>query len=119
MLRGAAFQLKGTPDDRFHIWVIVGEKNGKALAINITDECWSPDSTCKFSAGEHPSITKSSVVFYKKARIFSSAAVAAELASGTSVRRFQDFPDAILNKIKAGAICANDFTASYLAYFPP
>jgi hypothetical protein len=56
-LRGATFKLKGTPEDNFHFWIIVGyEKHGRVLAINVTDEKWSPDSPCKISVGDHPVI---------------------------------------------------------------
>lgn len=116
-MRGATFKLKGTPEDNFHFWIIVGyEKHGRVLAINVTDEKWSPDSPCKISVGDHPVITKPSVAFYKKAREFSLEAVKTELASQIAFVRFPDASPALLKRIEDGAREADDFTARLVDY---
>lgn len=117
-LRGATFRLKGSSEDCFHLWIIVGkEMYGRVLAINITDERWSPDSPCKINIEDHSEITKPSVVFYKKAREFSAKLVAEQLDSQIAVTRFEDASEELLKRIEENASKSDDFTSRLLSYF--
>lgn len=116
-LRGATFKLKGQPDDCFHLWIVVGkERMGRVLAINITDEKWSPDSPCKIRVGDHPQITKKCVAFYRKAREFGAASVAKNLASQIALTKYANASEELLRKIEDGASSADDFTNRFLSY---
>ena len=111
---GTVFQLKG---DDFHRWVIVsGIKDGKVLAVNITDETNCPDSPCKLKKGDHSSLTKDSAVFYKKAREFSAAAIDQELKSGANIRALDNCSAEVLDRIIKGAAKADDLTPRLREY---
>ena len=57
---GTAFQLVG---DEFHRWIVISTvKDGKVLAVNVTDEANCPNSPCKVHVGDHPSNTKRSAI---------------------------------------------------------
>lgn len=111
---GTIFQLKG---DGYHLWVVASKvKNGKILAINVTDEQHCPDSPCKIQLGEHPSISKPSVAYYRKAREFSAAAIDRELQLGAAVVAHAVCSPQLLQKIVEGAFKANDLTRRFLDY---
>lgn len=111
---GTAFQLVG---DEFHRWIVISTvKDGKVLAVNVTDEANCPNSPCKVHVGDHPSITKPSAIFYKKAREFSAAAIDNELQSGINIRQLDDCSQELLGRIIHGAHHADDLTARLLDY---
>ncbi|HEY6170458.1 MAG TPA: hypothetical protein VI454_20665 [Verrucomicrobiae bacterium] len=107
--------LQLTIETRNHFWIVISSvKNGQVLAVNITDACHCPESPCKLLVGDHPVITKPSVVFYRKARLFDASAVDEQLKDGSSVRRLDDCSEALLKRIIKGAFESDDITRKLL-----
>jgi len=114
MVPGTVFQLVG---QSFHRWVIVSvEREGRVLALNITDREWTPDSPCLIEQHEHPSLSKPSAIYYKKARTFIADEVRKELALQRSVRLLAPCPPNLLARIISGAFASDEFTASLLKF---
>ena len=113
-MRGTAFQITG---DAFHYWIVVAEKNGQVLALNLTDVKNCSHSPCIFRTGEHPIITKDSAVNYRKAREFSAAKLQEEFGRGTNVKPLSSFDDSLTKRMIEGAQRSDDLTARLLNYF--
>jgi hypothetical protein len=112
---GTGFQLIG---DEYHYWFVVSEeKNGKVLALNVTDEKHCPDSPCKLNEGDQAEIKKPSVVFYKKAREFPAQELDKQIQSGERIRKLTDCPQETLKRMVDGAFKATDLTLKFLNYF--
>jgi hypothetical protein len=112
--RGTVFQVKGEGN---HFWIVIsGVKNGNVLAVNVTDEAHCPDSPCKLNIGDHPRITKPSVIYYWWAREFNAATVDAQLATQAFVRKLEDCSPALLARIVEGARKADDLKKRFLEY---
>src|SRR5258706_478217 len=95
---GTVFQL--IPEGDNHFWIVVSrERHGLVLAVNTTDAEKCPDSPCKINVGDHPSITKPSSIYYRKAREFDGRKIDKELANGRYVRRLPDCSPLILQRI--------------------
>lgn len=112
---GTVFQLR--LDGGNHFWVVISApRNGKILAVNVTDARNAPDSPCQINCGDHPEITKPSVIFYRKSREFDAAMVDAQIADGRAVRKLADCSPELLQRIIDGAKAADDFTIRLLDY---
>lgn len=99
---GTVFQV--IPEGGNHFWVVISKPiNGNVLVVNITDADHCPDSTCTLHIGDHPIITKESVVYYRKSREFTATAIDAQIAEGTMVRKLDDCSSEVLNRIIEGA----------------
>jgi hypothetical protein len=96
-----------------------GVKNSNEKLSFIQPRSWvcqRHNSPCHFNVGEHPTITKQSCVFYKKARTFDAINVDAQLADGQYVRQLPDYPLPLVNRIIEGAKMADDLTLKFLDY---
>jgi hypothetical protein len=114
-VKGTVFQLIG---DAFHFWVVASDpKDGKVLALNITDGNKAPDSPCQIATGEDGFVTKPSAAYYKKAREFPVEALQDELRRGQNIRTVGQCSAPLLEKMITGAKQADDFTTKFLAYF--
>jgi len=106
------------PEGGNHFWVVLSPvKNGRVLAANITDYAHCPDSPCVLETGDHPAITKRSVVYYRKAREFEAARIDLLITGGVQVRKLTDCRPEVLARIIAGAKVADDLTRRFLEYF--
>ena len=115
---GLFFQL--IPEGGNHFWVVISPvMNGLVLAVNITDFENCPQSPCVFEAGAHAVITKRSVAFYRKAREFEARKIDHLLEAGQYLRRLQDFPPELLERLVAGARKADDLTFRFRKYLQP
>jgi hypothetical protein len=108
-MKGTVFRLK-MPGS--HYWVIISDNfDGRYLGVNITDVSHAPHSPCKIGIGEHPVISKTSCIVYKRAMTF-------EAEKLKDISKFADVlspcDSKLLNKIIEGAFLADDLTASYL-----
>jgi hypothetical protein len=112
---GTVFQV--IPEGGNHFWIVVSTvRNGLVLAVNITDIRNCPDSPCVIEVGEHPAVTKRSVVFYRKAREFDAGKIDLFLAGGTQLRQLPDCSADLLARIIQGAKVADDLTLRFLDY---
>ena len=112
---GTAFQV--IPEGGNHFWVLISPvKNGRVLAVNITDVEHCPDSPCVLEIGDHPAITKRSVLYYRQAREFEAAKIDTLIAGGVQVRKLADCSNAVLARMIQGAKVADDLTCRFLEY---
>ena len=68
---GQAYMLRKPGQQTEHLWVLVTRAhpdNGQAIMVNITTLRERSDTTTVLGVGDHPFITRPSVVFYADAR---------------------------------------------------
>ena len=90
----------------FHPWFVVTLPNsdGEVLVVNATE--WAadfPDQACIIEAGEHEMITKRSVIFYQKARLYTVQTVVGSLKNKYWTPGDAEAPDALIERIREGA----------------
>ena len=75
----------GVPE---HLWIVITERDAKhkAVCVNVTDEDKHPDKTTILRVGDHPFITKVSVIRYGKAAVTDLALVEGAIKNGMSGR---------------------------------
>ena len=95
---------KHVPSDP-HLWVIISDpaqNRQKLVAVNLTSQRTDKEQTCVIQPGEHPFVTKESVVMYAGATVVSEAMILSAKQAG-----MLRFPPAVsqglLQRIRAGA----------------
>jgi hypothetical protein len=103
----------GTYDDpdRKHLFVVCTDEcdEGNHILVSITG--WTNhlcDATTRLGKGDHPYLYKDSYIFYRKARIESSATILAGIESG-AFDEHDPMPDTWVKKIMDG-ICKSIHT---------
>jgi hypothetical protein len=95
---GATFDLCGEGN---HLRIIISKKNdltGCVLVCNLTDYEHDPDCLCKIKAGEHPRVTKPSVIEMRKLIELPIEGFVSALKSNSIVFR-EDFSPALVQRI--------------------
>ena len=99
-MKGTVFQPLA---EGMHPWFIISdERDGKVLAVNISDADKHPESTCFLFRDEHESVKKDSGVFYRQAMLMEVTKLKKDLKQYCTV--FPDCPEEILKRIIAGAL---------------
>jgi hypothetical protein len=107
---GIVFRPNTGPGKLTHPYVVVAVASGTAFAVNWTDFLHYEESTCALAVGEHPQVTKPSVMLYPRFREFDVAVLGRELATGEQLLRLADLNAAVLERIVAGAKASPDLT---------
>ena len=70
MLNPGSTFLLPKPGQVEHLWIVLTKpnKDGRAVCVNITSWTFDSDETVILVPGDHPFITKKSVVHYEDAR---------------------------------------------------
>lgn len=69
-----------------HLWIIITDPDPKtsgAVCVNVTSRKPDSETTVIIAAGEHPFVTRESVIYYKDARIIALSAVEQMLRFGS------------------------------------
>jgi hypothetical protein len=112
---GTVFQV--IPEGGNHFWIVISApKNGRVLAVNITDAKNCPHSPCIIEIGEHPAVTMQSAVYYRKAREFEGVKIDEFIATGENIRRLADCSPVLLERIIDGARKSDELTFRFLSY---
>ena len=90
-----------------HMYFVLSEPDieDMVLVVNITDIKNSPansDLSCVLNIGDHPHITKQSVVYYKKAREMRASVILKQLQI-KDLSQIEDLPVQTLQKMQDGA----------------
>lgn len=102
---GDTFQDIGLTE-KPHLWIVVTtpDANGGVLILSVTTlQEWERDLTCVLKAGEHPFVTKESVISYQHARIRNVSLLEKMQEQG----RHKPYPpasDGLVKRIRAGAL---------------
>jgi hypothetical protein len=98
------------PNTIDHLWAIISDPdaNGSFAAANLTDfENNAGDTNCIIEVGEHPYVTKRSVIKYGDARLFTEVKLQQAEAGRLLVKR-QPLSGVLLAKIQNGALTSDD-----------
>ena len=88
-----------------HLWVIISDpaKDKARLAVvNFTSQRIDKDQSCQINPGEHPFVTRNTVICYDGARIVSESTILAAVSSGT-LRLHSAVNGSLLDRIRSGA----------------
>lgn len=107
---GAVFWPLPTDDvPRPHPWIVISSvAGGKVLTVNITDEENCIGSPCVLEIGEHESVTKRSVIFYRLFRERDAVALEKALVKKIGINHCADVSPALLARIVAGMKASGD-----------
>lgn len=100
---GDTFWLATYPGYVAHLWVVIAQSQGKVLIVNFSTLRDQADLSCVVRAGEHPDLTKDSVVLYHFAREADPEALNAAVAKGL-LRTGTSFTGQLLVRILTGAL---------------
>jgi len=88
-----------------HLWIVVSDPQQNAnqvLLVNLTSNRAWQDQSCIISAGEHPFVTRETIVFYRNAMIASNHDLDSQLASG-AIQLHDPVSSPLLQRIRVGA----------------
>lgn len=89
-----------------HMYFVLSEPDieDKVLVVNITDinNPAGIDKSCILNIGDHPRITKKSVVYYKQAIAMSASAILKQFQT-KELEQIEDLPEQTLKKMQDGA----------------
>jgi hypothetical protein len=104
---GETFHAQAPGSTRPHLYVAVtsADANGDFVIANITSQAESKDQSCILHVGDHPFISKESVVNYAEARIANERAVSAAARRGV-IRYDAAITPSALAKVQAGALAS-------------
>jgi hypothetical protein len=112
-MRGLVFQPLA---EGCHPWIIISEeRDGKVLAVNITDVSGFNNPTCVLGIGDHPIVTKPSAVYYKIAQEFIVTKLEKNLKKYCTVHK-DLCSNEVLARIIEGALIDEDFTPRLREY---
>jgi len=113
-MKGTVFQPLA---EDMHPWFIISdEKNGKVLAVNVTDFHKCPDSPCVLNVGDHESIVKKSAVHYYYSQVYAVKKLQKDLVKYCTVFKTPCSKE-VMGRIIAGAFVPdNDLTGKLLDY---
>jgi hypothetical protein len=113
---GDCFWLATQPTYTRHLWIIIAEMEGELLTVNISTSRPSCDRSCVLQPGDHPEITRESVVRYDFARTWR----AEDLRKCVETRRLPlaaRFDSRGLSKIIQGARQSKHLPKKYKKWF--
>jgi len=87
-----------------HLWVVISDPSGSTnlVSVNFTSQRTDKDQSCVISPGEHPFVTKESVILYSGARVTPESAILAAVHAGAMVLHSRASAK-LLAKIRKGA----------------
>ncbi|MDR3306475.1 MAG: hypothetical protein LBS61_02205 [Endomicrobium sp.] len=120
MLKGESFWCNDNSGGE-HLYFIISDpdSDNNVLVVNITEERNRSDKSCSLDVGDHPSIRKKSVVYYRKALELNESKIATKILNKI-YRNDIKLTDVILKKIQDGAkksIFLSDNLKKYFEYF--
>jgi hypothetical protein len=113
---GASFQLCGVGN---HLRIIISEPDavGSILICNVTDEANDLDCLCVIHPGEHPKITKRSVIALRKLCLLTvDALLAAE--GKRQIVFFEDFSAELVLRIQQAIASSPDVAPKFKRCIP-
>ncbi|MGH9424893.1 MAG: hypothetical protein ACRD2L_01085 [Terriglobia bacterium] len=108
---GDTLMMPKPGQDSEHLWVLITNPEraeGKTLMVNLTTKRSHSDTTLVLQFGEHPFITRPTVVLYADARVVEVRNLEAALQQGT-VRFHQPVSMELLQRVQSGLL-ASPFT---------
>jgi hypothetical protein len=112
---GDCFWQATWPSYAEHLWVVIAAHEGKALIVNFSTLRNQPDPSCVVKAGEHPNITKDSVVLYHYAREADPELIRSNIANGR-LKPGVPFSGDLLLRILAGALKSKSLRAKFKSW---
>lgn len=102
---GDAFLAPIRHDVDAHLWIVLAgpDENGKVLVVNVTSYQARKDTTVTLVAGDHPFVTKKSVINYAEARMAKVSAL--DIASKNGDIKFQaPVSSKVLETVRVGLL---------------
>ena len=109
MLKAGDTFLLPKPGRIEHLWIVltIPDQDNKAVCVNVTSKRDDSDETLVLKPGDHPFITKESVVHYEDARVMDLTLVNQLLARGSDrfvCEQRECCTYAILDRVRAGLL---------------
>src|SRR5437868_6761731 len=117
--RGDTVLVAKHPDAIAHLWIVLTEPNSVRMVVivNLTDFRNHKDKTTVLNVGDHPFITKESIVLFGDARIVSVQSLTAAITKGKGLCTQKEVcSQDLLDRISKG-IFASDFTPNKVIDF--
>jgi len=94
-----------------HLWIILTDPSradGKSVAANVTDfQNNQGDTTCVLDVGDHPRITKRSVINYNDAQMVDESKLQ-EAERSKYIVKCEPATERLLAKVQEGALTSDD-----------
>jgi hypothetical protein len=96
------------PGDTFaidHLWFVctIPDSDGQVVIVSLTTETNYTDPTCRLVPGDHPFVSRPSVIAYQRSRVVPAREMD-ELARTRGVRHHAPASSELLVRIRAGAL---------------
>ncbi|TAK21236.1 MAG: hypothetical protein EPO26_14980 [Chloroflexota bacterium] len=91
----------------FHLWFVVTQPgaDGNVVILNLTSQKEFSDTTCQMVVGDHPFVTRASVIYYHGARLVPANSLDEWLRRGVLEARPAARP-ALVARIRAGVFAS-------------
>jgi hypothetical protein len=97
----------------WHLYVVVAKTvGGEVLAFNLTSHSPGCDESCVIEPGEHPYVTRRSVIAYRMTQTFPELELDDSLRNGTR-RAHERASDALVRKIQRGGLASDKTKNGY------
>src|SRR5690348_12699587 len=113
-----SIQIDPSATPNLHLWIVITEPQPpdfQCVIVSLTDRRKKPDQTVILQPGEHPFITKESIIWYGDARFADARWLDELVRRGTAKLRDPCTPD-LLKRIQEGTRVSR-FIAKKLASF--
>lgn len=107
MKAGDTFHVRSPSSTKSHLYIVVTgvDAKGNLVIANVTTQDQGKDQSCVLNVGDHPFLTRESVVNYAEALIAKEENVLSG-ARGGVVQHDVPVPHDVLNRVQQGAIAS-------------
>lgn len=87
-----------------HLWVVIAKDSGNVAIVNLTSKtAFSSDESCIINPGDHPFVTRETVINYRLGKYDDEAKLDAARDHGYLALQ-EPMPTAVLRRIQEGAL---------------
>jgi hypothetical protein len=104
LVPGECYLIPDPETGRRHLFIVASweDAHGRALLVNMTDERNIDDQSCLVRQGDHPFITKPTLINYADAKTATEAQLSKHVASGRIVLK-ERANGGLLRRVQVGA----------------
>jgi len=102
---GSTILIRKKIDWLDHLWILLTDKDadGKILMVNVTSAKSYSDRTTVLNEGDHPFITRESVVYYQDAQVTSIEHIEAAISASLATQQ-GDASKELIEKLRSGLL---------------
>ena len=116
MNAGETFHAPSPDSSIKHLWiaVTVPDANGNQVIVNVSKQGEGKDQSCILNVGDHPWLSRESIIFYAEAKITNAGAVSSA-AKGRVIEYDAEVTADALTRIREGALVSPHTPGKVLA----